>query len=578
MTMMLTKDGRNALSVEVLRQVPLECMSNTQLAQWNLLVKKGEPPKDKDPDAVRNALSRFNANPGVHRATSLGWKAVSRIARENARKEREEEDVGGERQQTATTKDRRPPVCGKEDVMMATPQTNTSSTMTDYQRAAAMGVSMRTWRFHKKRQEDAAAVVAAKARSEAKVRREAAARGMTVSQYLRQQEEQKVVPINGEDTDKAFQEGRESFEEAAKEYEPEPEPEFKPVSDMTKRLSAWASGVAAKPELAVHKDRIDAVSRGLTVRSADWPSKVLHDIEQSMDDDGIDRRRLIQLAHVIEGLPEMPVRDPGLYTSAPMSHVRSDSKVSGYMVRGGGANGLGARVFPRGTAKEAENYLTGFGLICWGWGGQAGTRAVVQGPKRAAELHEVLVAEPVVCRDVGFPRRVKPRDVARALCHWMDGATPAEAYRKVRDHEASKTRDDWNYGGAGVVLPGSRTHQMVQPEPEPEPEPISDFEEVLEAPTPEETEQALTTAMSEEAEGTEDRLAKAREEVESCREMLAEAEAGVAELEVLVKAEAEERERLAAEAEEKAREEARKTKLVELLGTGLSIEDALKAL
>ena len=543
MTMMLTKDGRNALSVEVLRQVPLECMSNTQLAQWNLLVKKGEPPKDKDPDAVRNALSRFNATPGLHRATSLGSKAVSRIARGNARKERKEEGVGGERQQTATTKDRRPPVCGKEDVKMTTmtmgglPSSYACSKLSEYQLAAQMGLGVGAYRK------------------------------MLAKEKLRkQQAEAKAEPVNGTDAARAFQEGQASFEADAASIEPEPESR---VATMTKRLSEWAAGTASrKPEPEpepVHRDRADAVSRGLTVRSADLPSKVLHDVEGKMDDDGIDRGRLIQLAHVIEGLPSPLRRDPGMFTSALMSFVRRELVPTHYMVRGGGGNGMGMTVYQ--GAKVKEVCLTGYGLICWGWGMRQGTKAVVATPKRAAELHAVLTAEPVVCRDVDFGRRVAPKDVARALCHWMDGATPGEAYRKVRDHEQSKTRDDWDYGGAGVVLPGSRTHQVVQPKPEPEL-----------VPEPEEVEQALATAVAQEDESTEDRLARARDDVEACKEMLADAEARVAELEVLVKVEAEEAAKAAAEAAAKAEEEARKARLIELLGSGMGIEEALKAL
>ena len=561
MTMMLTKDGRNALSVEVLRQVPLECMSNTQLAQWNLLVKKGEPPKDKDPDAVRNALAWFNANPGVHRATSLGWKAVNRIARENARKEREEEDVGGERQQTATTKDRRPPVCAKEDVKMTAmtmgglPSSYACSKLSEYQLAAQMGMGVGAYRKmlakEKLRKQQAEAKLRAAKEGQASPRpvvsiaerREAkAAQTTPVSDMAKRmaawstkqaqapepkpEPEPEVMGDFQEVLDEPTPEEAEKAAEAEAEAEAEPEvdtrPPPKPGSyDFADLQAKWMDAQGQREEER-YVSQARQVSPG---GNHDLPSIVLHQVEAAIEADGVDRRRLRALADLIE---ELPLWKPNGTRLVNLKRVESGTPVTHYTTSLGGPQGFGMLHFAEGATNVIDQYvLTGYGMVCWGWGLKSGMQSVVDDQAKAAELQRVLSARPVYEREVRFDLKLRTAHVASALRKWLDGASPVEAYRQVRDDILSQ--------------PG-----VIRTAPKPEPKPVVPAKVVPSAQV---------------------KLDEARAKLEAAKRAVDYWAAKVEDLEGQAQVEA-----------EQAQEQARKDRLIELLGSGMGIEEALKAL
>ena len=117
--------------------------------------------------------------------------------------------------------------------------------------------------------------------------------------------------------------------------------------------------------------------------------------------------------------------------------------------------------------------------------------------------------------------------MASALRKWLDGASPVEAYRQVRDDILSQ--------------PG-----VIRTAPKPEPKPVVPAKVVPSAQV---------------------KLDEARAKLEAAKRAVDYWEAKVGDLEGQAQVEA-----------EQAEEQARKDRLIELLGSGMGIEEALKAL
>ena len=141
------------------------------------------------------------------------------------------------------------------------------------------------------------------------------------------------------------------------------------------------------------RGRFLAMRNGSTDRgSADWPSAVLHELAPAMAQ-GLDKRRLRALASFIEGLELMPEWGTS------------------------GAPG------PLGY------YLSGYGLVCWGWGEGKGMNAVADNGY-VNRLQDMLTAEPVRLRQVpGLTLwDVTPRHVADAIRQFCESEDAGQAW------------------------------------------------------------------------------------------------------------------------------------------------------
>lgn len=161
-----------------------------------------------------------------------------------------------------------------------------------------------------------------------------------------------------------------------------------------------------------------------------WPSSVLHSVSACMEA-GLDRRRLMKLADFIEGLsmiPEWGGDAPGPLGDA--RHVDGRIDCLGYVLRPGGA-GYGTVIFnaDRQSDSPAGYYLSGFGLICWGWGAAKGMNAVAASGF-VNKLQDVLTAEPVRQGKVpGFRMAdVTTAHVADAVRRFVESEEPARAW------------------------------------------------------------------------------------------------------------------------------------------------------
>ena len=122
-----------------------------------------------------------------------------------------------------------------------------------------------------------------------------------------------------------------------------------------------------------------------------WPSDRLHSISQHMEQ-GLDVRRLMALADVIEALPLARFNRGYGWMATRM--VDGRTPVEGYELRGGGPDGLGSVHFEKGKAGALAYKLTGYGLVCWAWGQSMGMAAVADNGL-VNMVHQVLTAEPV---------------------------------------------------------------------------------------------------------------------------------------------------------------------------------------
>ena len=154
-----------------------------------------------------------------------------------------------------------------------------------------------------------------------------------------------------------------------------------------------------------------------------WASTVLHDVGPRMEA-GVDKRRLKKLADFIEGItlmaPFRRAQQDRNWAPAPtymLKMVNGQHACTGYMLECGG-DGIGCKYAVDGTLYQV---LTGYGIICWGWGMSNGYRAVVEN-QYAHDLHQVLSAEPVTRGFVlGAPvSGIHPKHVAQALRYFIN--------------------------------------------------------------------------------------------------------------------------------------------------------------
>ena len=165
---------------------------------------------------------------------------------------------------------------------------------------------------------------------------------------------------------------------------------------------------------------------------AGWPSAVLHGVGAAMDR-GLDRRRLAALADFIGGLEMMP--DWNGEAPGPLGDARFvDGRIEclGYVLRAGGA-GYGTVLFngERGERQDSPTgyYLSGFGLVCWGWGETLGMNAVAD-TGFVNKVQAVLTAEPVREGKVpGFRwHEVTTAHVADAIRQFIEAEEPVRSW------------------------------------------------------------------------------------------------------------------------------------------------------
>ena len=170
-----------------------------------------------------------------------------------------------------------------------------------------------------------------------------------------------------------------------------------------------------------------------------WPSAVLHGVAGAREE-GLNPKRLHAMADFIETLPLAPLTGGRSFSGCPMgtlSQVRGYTQVVGYMLSGGGGHGYGlSQHGPRAHGSEKSEFLgywlTGYGLICWGWGTTEGMSAVADN-EHVNELHKVLTAEPVVDRECGDLTLTKVTTglVAEAVREFCTTRDAQQAWRNV---------------------------------------------------------------------------------------------------------------------------------------------------
>ena len=183
--------------------------------------------------------------------------------------------------------------------------------------------------------------------------------------------------------------------------------------------------------LQMEQGKALAMRQGIADKgAADWPSARLHD-RGAGPVEGLHVERLLRLADYIATLERMPFGRMEKKV-APASVVYGNTPCLGYTLDSAGA-GLGYIQFSGQSAEEgstAEGYwLSGYGLICWGWGMNGGIASVAAADKASA-LHHVLTAEPVRQGHVpGFRwGDVTPAHVADAIRHFVKSEDAARAW------------------------------------------------------------------------------------------------------------------------------------------------------
>ena len=188
--------------------------------------------------------------------------------------------------------------------------------------------------------------------------------------------------------------------------------------------------------------------KGLRIRSTDrhadheasWPSAVLHKVAPRMDE-GLDTRRIHAMADFIEELEMAPHFRGGVkWASGPtggIAYISGQTPVRGYVVRDSGQSGMGVVV---NDPAETHYYLTGYGLICWGWGASSGMSSVAQNGL-VDQLQDVLTARPVW--DRAFPdytiSALTCPDIAQALRELVQCRDAMLAWRKVVEARSAPT-------------------------------------------------------------------------------------------------------------------------------------------
>lgn len=214
-------------------------------------------------------------------------------------------------------------------------------------------------------------------------------------------------------------------------------------------------------ELAKLKDLKVGTARG---NEGTWPSSVLHELNQRMED-GLDARRLLALADLIEPLPMAPLmRGIGKHwANGPIVAARymdGRTPVIGYVLRESTEKGFGLVEFEEGKNTGAAGYwLTGYGLVCWGWGEQMGMAAVA-GNGMVQQLQQVLTADPIWQRkftDLTISK-VTPVLIAQALRHFVQCRDATIAWGRVANEQDVA-------GNAPKVTPITGTTVVERPQP-----------------------------------------------------------------------------------------------------------------
>lgn len=164
--------------------------------------------------------------------------------------------------------------------------------------------------------------------------------------------------------------------------------------------------------------------------SHNWPSRILHEVPQAFEE-GLATARLKRLADLIETLGVMDQSRPGWAAGKVgiLGSVHGRNEVLGYLLQSGG-QGYGAVCFREG--QPDAYYLTGYGLVCWGWGkGQSMASVAANGHQNA--LQDVLTAEPVRKQQIPdlFLGDVTGRHVADALRQFVVCRDPHRAWWKA---------------------------------------------------------------------------------------------------------------------------------------------------
>ena len=200
----------------------------------------------------------------------------------------------------------------------------------------------------------------------------------------------------------------------------------------------------------------------------DWPSAVLHGVTMRLEH-GLDARRINKLADFIAGLDRMApiMRTSRDWADGPVmstKFVHGTTPVKGYVLRAHDENGYGMVEYSRTGQNVIHGYwLSGFGLICWGWGEAMGMRAVADNGI-ANQLHQVLTAEPVWQRKFGEEltiTQVTCKHVAAALRYFCTDRDADIAWGKVANAQRQAAPVNGTAPKAEVPKPASLRQTTV---------------------------------------------------------------------------------------------------------------------
>lgn len=172
-------------------------------------------------------------------------------------------------------------------------------------------------------------------------------------------------------------------------------------------------------------------------------NRVLAEVDGEFTE-GLAVKRLERLADFIEGLEVMDTRLPG----RAIRGVSMYDEVAGYMLTArvnrqgtvwGKEPSCELDVLGKGVSHEGAYYVTGYGLICWGWGSYTHAHGRVRfsmtmnavANELKDELIDVLMAFPVRTEQIpGFaPNQITGTLVADALRHFLQCRDPLKAWR-----------------------------------------------------------------------------------------------------------------------------------------------------
>lgn len=215
--------------------------------------------------------------------------------------------------------------------------------------------------------------------------------------------------------------------------------------------------MAKQTKMQVREDQQRALNRrnGNPDRgSENWPSKVLHD-RGPAPKEGLDEARLVRLADFIETLEVMDTSHPAWADGpvAVLNGLHGKQECLGYLLAATG-HGLGAVCFREG--QPDAYYLTGYGLVCWGWGTVNGMASVAANGFQNA-LQDVFTAEPV--RRHQIPdltlADVTSAHVADALRKFVECRDPHRAWWHASGLQPEAAEPDPAPAPKVVALPGA---------------------------------------------------------------------------------------------------------------------------